>query len=361
MKIVIFSEIAWSFLKQRHHFVTELFLERKYDVVFIERVYSRIPSIKEFALKLMQRIRGRKSNSPEKIPNGLKIEKSLFLPNVNFIFYKINYIIGIYYSKKHSDADVVYTFNNNPNTVNCFNKSIKIFDIVHNWWMYKEHNKWQNYNVKQTIEDVDIVIVDTSKLISKVESEKFNVKTLHIPPGVSDDWLIRRKINNNNSEPRGIFFGNLRSNSDIELILKLIADGFYIDLYGIIDSSIDSKYKKKLDMKFKGRLSNKGIMDIIPDYNFVLLPYAKNDFSSTIAPAKYFECLATGLVLVSNSQLNHLPGWTKFVIEYYGDKKEFRDRIINDRDELSEQQKDLAKKYTWKNNFSQLFEYIEKK
>lgn len=359
MKVVIFSEISWAFLKQRHHFVVELFLKKNYEVVFIERVYSRIPTVKELILKIIENFRRKKVYQTEKVPGGLKIEKSIFFPNVNFLFDFLNYYIGIYYSKKHYNAKIVYTFNNNPNILMGFTESIKIFDIIHNWWMYGEHRKWQINNVNKIIACADIVIVDNNKLIDKVEEIDNNKRTIYVPPGVSEEWLNIQNVQNH-KKCKGLFFGNLRSNSDLDLIVKIIDDGIDIDLYGIIDSSINPIYKKKLEKNFKGRLPNSEITLIIKNYNFLLLPYARNKFSSTISPAKYFECLSTGLAVVSNSHLNHLPGWAEFVIDYDGNKSKFENKIINDRGHIIKQQKELAKNFTWENNFSELFELIEK-
>ena len=45
----------------------------------------------------------------------------------------------------------------------------------------------------------------------------------------------------------------------------------------------------------------------------LLLPYDRSKFSQTIFPAKYFEAMALGLPIISDSKMVHLPLWNDLV------------------------------------------------
>ena len=59
MKVVIYSEIDWSFLEQRHHFIARRFRDEGFEVVFYQRVVGRIPTIRDIRVLLKSFLSGR--------------------------------------------------------------------------------------------------------------------------------------------------------------------------------------------------------------------------------------------------------------------------------------------------------------
>jgi hypothetical protein len=359
-KVIIFSEIHYDFLRQRHQNISEQYCENGYEVIFISRVYSRVPAFKELINLSVKKFLGKnKVNIEKKYPTGIRLKKSFYLPNINKLFNYYNRFVGVLVSRYYSDAALVHSFNNNPELIRGFNRAIKVVDVIHNWWDYDYRTNWQISNIEESMALSDLIITDSGGMLNKIEKEyaQFVKKAIVVPPGVEDKWLSSNL--NIGEVKKGIFFGNLRANSDVSLIVQLIQSGYDIDLYGLIDESIDKKYNIILNSRYKGCVSADYISQNIEQYGFILLPYKSNVFSNTIAPAKYFECLATGKLLISNSKLNHMPGWDLFVKGWEFSDPESVERIIKNRsiDNMTEQ-RNLAQNYSWTKVFQEYTDSI---
>ena len=112
--IIIFSEISWNFLRQRHHFFTEHFMKEYRKVIFVERVVSRIPNFSEIIRIIFNR---KKENISNKRLENVVYVRSLFLPNEN-IFFRIwnKFYWMIFWRSKQTSADI-YAFTDNPYVV----------------------------------------------------------------------------------------------------------------------------------------------------------------------------------------------------------------------------------------------------
>ena len=70
-----------------------------------------------------------------------------------------------------------------------------------------------------------------------------------------------------------------------------------------------------IDCEVIGELSHEKLLEELHGCDGVVLPYKSEAFSNFISPAKYFECLALRVPLISNSKLTHMPLWREVVVE----------------------------------------------
>ncbi len=317
-KVILYSEINWLFLRQRHHYIADYFASRGYQVYFVSRVVSRIPGFTEIIRRLFNRRKSYIANNYNQ--GGAKpiFIKSFFLPSTNIFFKIYNLILWIFFYSHLNKNSIVYVFVNNPQIIGCFNFNLRlnflskpskiVFDLIHNWWDFPYNRAHHIENVKVLCSYSDTLITDSNKLFN-LHCNEYNLNV--ILPGVDDAWFINKKKCKIDKLIKVIFFGNFRFNSDLDLIKKLIdTEGVVVDFYGNIDQSV-----YYFNLNYRGTFNLKEVANILPSYDFTVLPYARNKFSSTISPSKYFECLATGLPILSNSELDHLPGWRDFIIQ----------------------------------------------
>lgn len=370
--IVIFSEIDWKFLRQRHHVIAEYFHDKGYKVIFVQRVFSRIPSASElidlFCKKILAYL---KNNKIKDESTEIILKKSLYLPSNNRIINIYNKIISKYYYKYICEDSICYFFTPTPQILLKYlkrNNSLVIFDIIHNWWGMPWNKAFNKNNANLLCVNSDLLITDSSPIANFVES-KFSKKISIMLPGVSNEWLkycnCKPDSNlSNNKKLSSIFFGNLRSNSDIELLNDIAKTGVIVHIYGFLSNNVEISLHSSII--FFNAVPQERLVSQADDYDFVLLPYAQNEFSKYITPAKYFECLALGKPILSRSSLRHLEGWDKFVFDPYNSNKKvdflYLESILDQykKFDKSLDAKAIANSNSWSRRMYQLDQMINK-
>lgn len=359
-KIIIYSEISWHFLEQRHHHLADYFAKRNYKVHFVQRVVSRVPSLKELFQVFIKLIFGSKNNInvEKKVPSNVTLRRSLFLPVALPLSGLYNWLIWFILERKYQKKAIIYSFVNNHFLIGGnfpirAKHALSIFDIIHNWWEFPWHKKLHRTLVSRNIRAYDKIVTDSPAIAKKLNCMEIPHHTML--PGVGLEWL---NTASSSSEVAPVFFGNLRSNSDVELIER-VSEMYSTELLGLIDSSINGSIE---NASYLGEFNSADLVKQISKYNLILLPYDDGEFSKTIAPAKYFEALATGSLVVTRAEMDHLPGFDDYVIKLNDLSKASLDGL---QDALIKQQYnresqiEFAKQHLWEKRFSNLLEFLE--
>lgn len=350
--MIVFSEISWNFLKQRHHFFTEHFVNEYRKVYFVERVVSRIPSLLEIFRMLLNK---KKENLSNKRLENVIFVRSLFLPNENIFFRMWNKLYWLIFWRNKQMRSDIYSFTNNPYIVGNTVKIKKIadrfiFDVIHNWWNFPWKKEIHKKNVERQIFLADTIVTDSHETYQLITKERKKI----IPPGVSEDWISNLITNVKNNKIKLIFFGSLRANSDIKLMKKIIQEKkIDFSIFGRIDQSINDE---KLVSCYKGSVYNEELPKLISNYDGIIISYDENSFSSSISPAKFYESLATGKPIFSRNNLKHLDGWSKFVYQLSLEDNMYEKitQKVKNHQNLFSDQVNYAKKNLWSNRFLEL-------
>ena len=319
-KYILFSEISYSFLRQRHQIFAEI-LSDHFNVVFIERIPSRVP--KDLLIRFIKRICTKKRNDRRShTKDNITLVASFLAPPINKIFEFYNYCRILVILKRVNRGDIVHIFSNTPLIAKIAkNKGcIIIFDVIHNWQYFPYHNDTHRSNYKKLLEIADLVLCDSEPVISQME-EFSNIeksKILYVPPGVEQEWFLKRDVSSiaPGKSKKIIFFGNLRANSDLSLCREISRlENTELKIYGLLDPSLGRESIEYFNQYYSGKLAIDQLVKKVGEADAILLPYDKTDLSKTIFPAKYFEALATGKPVISNSKMLHLPGWAEVVWE----------------------------------------------
>lgn len=361
-KILIYAEIDWGFLEQRHHFVARHFRSQGYDVVFYQRVIGRFPSVKELTKLIFFKAgrvfyQGRANHAPRLSEfEGITLKRAYFLPPFNLMLKIYNFIYWFFFHEGVQRDAHVYSFSDNPWVVgNGRSAADSTIDLIHNWWCFPWHTTQHKKIVERCLQIYGKVICD-SPIISDQLKDR-GIQNRLVLPGVGDHWFSRPQLKQF-AVPKPCFFGNLRGNSDLQLI-DVVNLAFGLKIFGRIDSSAglsDATLASEL-------VSNSELPELVANYNIVLLPYNSDAFSKSISPAKYFEALATGALLVTRSDLFHLPGSNKFVFRWepHWTESQFLTEL-NDRlrrqEMLELEQIDFAKQHTWKSRLAEIERYV---
>lgn len=349
-KYYIASEINYNFLRQRHQIFAEAMSE-KYKVVFLERVPSRIPYNK--LVGMAKKIFSRKKANIGIDKLNIVVKLSYMLPSIGFIFRFYNKVRAKLILKSARPGDIFHQFSNSPELAREAKKRgcVVIFDIIHNWWEFPYHPSVQRRNLAENLAIADIVISDSELTLSRAKREYgiANKKFQLIHPGVESFWFSSEPWQPPGCVAKIIFFGNLRANSDTNIIIKIMNNkALNITFYGLLDTTLKREDRTEFSAGYKGQLDVRNLAETVKLFDMILLPYDKSNFSQTIFPAKYFEVLATGKPVLSNSELLHLPGWTEFIwtsaeLDKLGAAKLIEIHYSN----RSQRQIDLARRNTW--------------
>jgi len=312
----------------------------------------RYPTINDIV-----KYRNKPNQITKQIPDNIVLKKSLFLPPGS-LFSKLynSFIFYMNVEKYITQNSIVYFFIPHLDIIKRIKKIqlikkidvIKIFDIIHNWWEIPWRRDKNKFFAEYVIKYSDIVITDSELLFNKLKTSLYNLSL--ILPGFDEKIWGSRKTKKivNKDELKGVFFGNLRNNNDIELINGLSKiKNVKIDAYGLINvNNLDYK------VSYKGQLVNKELAKKIIEYDFILLPYDKSSFSNSISPAKYFESLRTGLPIISNSRLS-VKGWNDYTYKistYTYD--EIKKIVLGHNRTKKENQILFSMQHTWTNRYN---------
>jgi len=356
----LIAEINYSFLRQRHQVFAEM-MSKWYDVFFIERVPSRIPS--DLILRMVKFLF--KKKNVERFQGATEINeivrrKSYMLPAINPIFQTYNRYRARKLIREAKFGDYVHLFVNSS----AIAREAKIqgckviFDIIHNWWDFPYHSSAHLVNLRETLDLADIIVSDSKLTLDAAKRDlASDSKPMSlIPPGVEDFWFSSNLKTNSENVFYFAFFGNLRANSDLDLIRKIyLKKNFKISFYGLLDPTLPKEDAADFYRSYKGSLPSDKLVGELEQFDFILLPYDSSKFSKTIFPAKYFEALALGKPVISNSDLRHLPGWNKFVWKF-DELEELGAKVIIQRHyaERYATQVNFAREHSWEQRISEL-------
>ena len=352
-KLVIYAEISWDFLDQRHHHLARFFIRRGFEVVFVERVVGRLPGWRELLERFFKS--GTGPRRPKKsVPKGLRIVRSLYLPYTYPIFSIWNHLVWMFRCRSLQDQGIVYSFVDSPYILGgrlAFLGRYRsaTFDIIHNWWSFPWRNSSHRKLVEQCLEKFDHIVTDSP--IIETRLQKRGIKSQLLLPGVGASWF--RSCSETVHRPcrRLVFFGNLRSNSDLDLV-RALASQYDLDVYGLLSSDVR---REKVNFRYLGAVDSQSLPQIVSEYDAIVLPYDNSAFSATISPAKLFEALATGLLIVTRADFSHIPGvddFVKPVVEI--EKFDLENEIILRGGIFNAAQIEFSTKHTWESRFEEL-------
>lgn len=319
-RLIIYSEVAWGFLDQRHHHLARFFATEGFPVEFVERVVNRVPPPRELGAGLWARLRerfvGTKNPVPRKpLPATIRLRRSRFLPHAYRLCRPLNYLYWVLFERRRQRGAVLYSFVDNPvlfggALARWRTDELAIFDIIHNWWAFPWHRQYHHQAVAQMLALANKVVIDSEALR---ERQLPLLASAHLMlPGVSAAWTHGEGAEPPlpDASPRAAFFGNLRGNSDLPFV-EAVAEAIGLDLFGLLAGDAAAHVPS---VRCLGQVAAEALPARLAPYNVLVLPYNRDAFSTTIAPAKYFEALATGALIITRASLSHLPGFDRFCL-----------------------------------------------
>ncbi len=300
--VLFFSEVNWDYLRQRHHFLAESYKKKGHEVIYIGKIGLRYPKAKEI-FDLLKFKKGQKKHNVV-TTNDIKLYDGFFLPPINFLFNLLNKILFLEkFIKSLSEGKVIIHFYQPTKLILELNKKLNdlnydvilIYDCVQDYRFHPSRLKCLLENEKKLVSKCKVTLADSIVNFDRLPC----ANKLLIPPGVdTDHFKIREHGATSTTIRKIIYYGNIRKDLDIELINKIGSSrNIELTLIGLLNMErthihpsveiLDSINYNELPCKIK-------------NYDALILPYdIKNQFTKAIIPAKFFECICTGLPVLS--------------------------------------------------------------
>ena len=359
--VLFFSEVNWDYLRQRHHFFSEEY-SKNHSIYYFGKIGLRYPKARDLFNILFKKNNRKKFN----ISNSkINFPSFFFLPPINFLFNVMNKKIFLnkYLSRFLKINEIIIHFYQPTklifDIINFFKKhGIKIkvvYDCVQDYRFHPSTNSELISFENKLVKLADLVVADSKINYDRLKG--INSKLLVVQPGVetSNFFINPKKIKN--STVSIIYYGNIRQDLDFELLNGLsYCDNIKITLLGNLNYP-KNKLSKKIILK--DAIPYKKLKTEIEKHDAVILPYMLNDFTSAIIPAKFFECLATNMPIISTSmkatkKYHHLL--------YLIDKNSLPINIKKLNDTVStsnlKERNEIIKNKSWKEKFNEFYNEI---
>lgn len=357
--VLFLSEVNWSYLRQRHHIFAENYAKNGHRVIYVGKIGLRYPKLIDL-LKFFNKNGDTQINSSTHL---VCFHKQLLLPPINLIFNYINYVLlsNKLLRRIKSDKVIIHYYQPTKLVFDLISKLesegkqvILIYDCVQDYRFHPSSSQ-SLLNLENILtQKSDIVIADSIINLNRLDSNK----KILVPPGVDIKHFKIRSFKNLNSSQisKILYYGNIRKDLDIELINKIgLSNNIDISLLGILNIK-KTKFNDKV--KIFDAVDYNELPLIIKKYDALILPYdIENQFTEAIIPAKFFECLSTGLPILSTKMTStkHYHKYLTIISKNTDFDKLLINRLNKDLIESLENKIELS---SWKNRFQSFYEKI---
>lgn len=310
--IIIFSNIEFDFLYQRHQTLASELSKYYKSILFIESAAKRNPKFSDL-IRIKDRFKKLLFKRDARVHNGLKIISPVLLPSTYKIFRRINELVFIpllynkirYFSSYAIDDSIAIFYaptHTNLIFTEYYKDCVKIYDCVSNFSAI-EGMPADTYLIEEKlINSVELVSVDCQFLFDKLKKMKESVKI--IPP-VVDFHLFSNSMSPLSLSIKCLLYYGYADTKKIDynLLNRLVDIGYKITIVGVVEESqlLDDRICIKKTVK------PQELINYIEHADALLLPYNINDYTNGIIPAKIFECFASGKYVVSTGFYNLKP------------------------------------------------------
>jgi len=358
---VIIANIEWGFLKQRHQYLAEYLHLHGYNVIFIEssakrnpglsdipRIFSRLFNVVTKQLKRSGTEMGAAKTS------GVHVITPIVFPSTFTIFRLLNRLVFLKFLGRKvksmldrgSKVNVLCYLPSSTSLelIDSINPDKLIYDCVSNFEGIPSMPKDTVALEQELLRRSDVTLVDCDFLYNKHRYSSDNIHLME--PGV--DFELFSQVVKHKHVRSGIskvgFFGLISDKIDFDLLELLNSEGYNITMIGKTQSGISvPSYISVIPA-----VPIEKLPELLVQFDALIIPYKKNEYTKGIIPAKFFECFATGLPIIVTKSDNY-----KRYEEYLITGNSNKEIVANvksfsaNKDDQVQSRLEIAKAHSW--------------
>jgi glycosyltransferase involved in cell wall biosynthesis len=365
--VVILSGVRWDFLWQRHHSLATLFARANYPTVFVETTGLANPRPNKATLrKVASRIRraGGKQPSEEK---GLTVYVPLVVPPKGAVFRWLNrrfFVPRVVRNlRKIAGLDpFVVAYPPTRTTLDLLpglRPRLVLYDCSDDYAHFPGAPKDITATERELLRRADLVSCTSTRLLEKVRPSRPDA-FLSGPAADYERFRVLRENRPGEEVHTVCFFGHVsRERIDFSALRAIAGAGFEVRIVGILDR-VDRAFLRMPGVDYRGEVPHAELPKALAGVDAFVLPYKVNELTRSIAPAKTYECLATGKPIVAAPlrALEELAGHV-----YLAQSPEDYVEVLRSLEGLETEEKararmELARKNSWDARFREIEEAL---
>ena len=361
------SSVEWNFVWQRHQTLASLFA-RDSEVIFCE-----VPGIRRLRIgdagRVWRRLRlpGRRDKvKTAALPPGLRVVRPFLLPATNRLFCAINaWLLKRFVRRDEvlsAGVDLVVNYSPSRSALQllaCVPHRWLIYDCTDNWAAVRGIPAFLPEDEHVLLTRADLTLVPSRRL---EELKQLSARRLaRVPHGaLVGRFLLEPRRREPNGPVTVLYYGHLHAQHlDFDLIDDLARErpNWIIVLVGPAKTS----HAFPSNVQLMGQQPHEKLREFIAGADVLLLPYALNDYTRAVLPAKIYECLATGRPIVAAplpELVTDFAGYLRFATDGPGFATAVEEALTGDTDEMRAARVALAQANTWEQRYSQIEELL---
>ncbi len=357
---LVIANIAWDFVWQRHQTLASLFA-RDSDVVFCE-----IPGVRRLGLRdaarVWARLRTLREKSAKADSSPVRVVRPFVVPATNSFFHALNRrLIRRFLAKESALTAGVDTILNYSAARSALELIARVphrrlvYDCTDDLLAVRGVPTCLAGDERLLMQRADLTLVPSRRL---EELKRPHARRLRrLPHGaLVERFLLPPKTRAADERVTVLYYGHLHAQhldfAAIETLAK-VRPAWRLVLVG----PVKTPYAFPANVELPGQMAHERLREQIEKADVLLLPYALNDYTRSVMPAKTYECLATGRPIVAAP----LPELTvdfsthmRFASDGAGFVREIEGALAQDTNEKRAQRVALVQANTWETRYAQL-------
>ncbi|MES1166796.1 MAG: hypothetical protein ABUL68_02240, partial [Pseudomonadota bacterium] len=299
MKTLVISNVAWDFVWQRHQTLASLFA-RDGEVMFCE-----IPGIRRVGVRDVTRVLARlrtlrrPAAGGEPRPTGLRVVRPWVLPATNGFFHALNRRLLARFLAHEPElaagVDLILDYSAARSALELIGRVPHrrlLYDCTDDWLAVQGIPACLPGDERALLARADLTLVPSRAL---AERKRPHARRLErVPHGALVERVLVEPRPRRAGEPLTLlYYGHLLAQHLDFAALDALArarPAWRIVLVGPVKTA----HAFPPNVELPGQQPHPRLREFIATADALLLPYALNDYTRAVMPAKTYECLATG-------------------------------------------------------------------
>jgi glycosyltransferase involved in cell wall biosynthesis len=299
------SNIAWEFAWQRHQTLASLFAQDS-DVVFCE-----VPGVRRVGWRDLPRIfarlrqlGSRPAKSGEPVPPGLSIVRPWVLPATNRVFCALNaWLLNRCLTREprlREGVDLIVNYSAARTALQLIARVPHrrlVYDCTDDWRAVRGIPVFLPNDEKWLLQRADLTMVPSRVLEARRAPDARRL--VRVPHGAMvERFRVPARPRRADGGATVLYYGHLhRQHLDFDLIAGLAQrrPAWTIVLVG----DVKTPEAFPANVRLAGAQPHRRLIEFIAEADVLILPYAINDYTRAVLPAKTYECLASGRPIVA--------------------------------------------------------------
>lgn len=357
---ILLASVHWNFTWQRHHEIASRLAAAGWEVTFVEPLPKRWPGRGELA-RVWGRLLGRRRLAglcPQPSVAGVRVVAPVVLPDTSGPARALNrrLVRGVarrLLARAAARPRIVLDYlpiGAANALLDHLSPDLAVYDCV--WdWPNDPYSSPGTVREAELLARVDLVLADAPFLVDRMRGLHGQVREL--APAVDYERFApaRRPASRPAGAPRCAYFGAVGANVDVDLLARL-SHAFPLRVIGPVQVDLPPMGRQT---ELLGPVPRERVPELLADADVLVLPYREGGHSRGVAPAKTFECLATGKPTVAKGLPSLAALGDHFTLA--GDEASFLAAVaaaLGEAPEARERRLETARANDWEVRFGEL-------